>query len=224
MTGARSLSIVLLAGSIAAAACNADRTTKSNDDGGVIDDQGVKGVDGDTTRLDASVPAPDSGLTPPEKHRPAPVKCDNVRPSPPVGSSPQGTCSAHSDCTQGKNGRCSASRVGYTCTYDECFEDSDCGTGGVCQCEGGFRSDNNVCLKSVCQIDADCGPGSWCSPSFGDCGNYTGVTGYYCHTPKDECINDSDCVGQGPVGPGTPYCMYNEAAGYWQCSSSHCVG
>jgi hypothetical protein len=34
--------------------------------------------------------------------------------------------------------------------------------------------------------------------------------GYYCHTPNDPCINDSDCgAGLG--------CVYSASNGDWEC-------
>jgi hypothetical protein len=159
----------------------------------------------------------------PEKHRPSATACDKVRPGddpmvPDAGSWP---CRAHADCIEGQNGRCSAiGRGGWACTYDECFADADCGgPGGVCACDGSSsRADNNVCLSGNCRTDADCGAAGFCSPTFGSCGNYSGVVSYYCHTPQDECVDDADCGG--PAG----YCAYVPAAGHWKCSNAHCVG
>jgi hypothetical protein len=38
-----------------------------------------------------------------------------------------------------------------------------------------------------------------------------GVAGFYCHTPNDRCMNDSDCP--------TNDCGYDSAVGYWSCQS-----
>jgi hypothetical protein len=141
----------------------------------------------------------------------------------PDAGGPPVTCHAHADCTAGQNGRCSGNgHDGWHCTYDQCFADADCsGTAAssVCACEGGFRSDNNVCLRDGnCRTDADCGSGGYCSPSLGSCGNYAKAVGYFCHTPQDECVNDSDCGG------GPWYCAYSPLVGHWKCSNAHCVG
>jgi hypothetical protein len=48
------------------------------------------------------------------------------------------------------------------------------------------------------------------------------VTGYFCHTCDDECVNDSDCGGSD--GYGDPYCMYNQSVGHWMCSTAQCAG
>ncbi len=181
--------------------------------------------------LTACITDADKGVVPgraPEKHRPVAEMCDDARDS----SGPfiddwaleQGdyvSCTAHEECTEGDNGRCIGNgHDGWSCSYDRCFADDDCDN--VCECEGGFRGDFNVCVGGDCRTDADCGPGGYCSPSFGDCGEYTGVVAYYCHTPDDECIDDSDCDGDGNFG--APYCAYNPAAGKWMCSDSHCAG
>jgi hypothetical protein len=36
--------------------------------------------------------------------------------------------------------------------------------------------------------------------------------GYYCHTPRDQCVDDSDCQGVN-----FPSCVYEPSAGYWKC-------
>lgn len=172
-------------------------------------------------------PAPQPAAEPepmgrvPRKHRPAAIECDRVRSS---GNAPDGDlyeCQVDGDCNDGDNGRCIGNgHDGWYCTYDRCFGDDDC-NGGVCECEGGFRSDHNVCLGGNCRINADCGPGGYCSPSFGQCGDYSGVEAYYCHTADDECIDDEDCGGGDPWGS---YCAFDPGRGFWTCSDSHCAG
>jgi hypothetical protein len=157
----------------------------------------------------------------PQKHRPSATACDNARPMDDPMVPDGGPCRDHVDCTEGQNGRCSLiGRGGWSCTYDECFTDADCGApGGVCACDGSSsNADNNVCLSGNCKTDADCGAAGFCSPTFGSCGGYSGVVSYYCHTPQDECVDDADCGG--PAG----YCAYVPAAGHWKCSNAHCVG
>ena len=174
------------------------------------------------------------GATPrePTKHRPTATTCDHTRASNDPGAptdpdGPRVECRAHTDCTDGENGRCVGNgHDGWRCTYDSCFADSDCsdGTSGpqLCECEGGSRSDNNVCLRGTCRVDADCGAAGYCSPSFGDCGNYFGVIGYYCHTNTDECVNDADCNADGSHPEA--YCAFKPTVGRWQCSNLNCVG
>ena len=163
----------------------------------------------------------------PQRHRPVAQECDGTRSDAdydPPDELDDGyvTCTSHDQCTEGVNGRCVGnSHDGWYCTYDMCHSDADC-EGFVCACEGGFRSDYNVCLRSGnCHVDADCGSGGYCSPTFGDCGSYSGVVAYYCHTAEDECIDDTDC-GDGSEW-GT-YCAYNLIVGRWTCSNSHCAG
>jgi hypothetical protein len=189
---------------------------------------------------DARNPAPTSTSTPqppipatcrvPAKHRASAVACDDVRPSGPVvpdGSGPQIKCTTHEECTNGKNGRCIGnSHDGWACTYDGCQTDSECGATGICACEGGFRSDHNVCLSGDCRVDADCAPANaacgsagFCAPTLGDCGHYGKTAGYFCHTPDDECTDDTDCSDGGSA-----YCAYEQSVGHWKCSSRACAG
>ena len=110
----------------------------------------------------------------------------------------------------------------FVCMYDQCTRDVDCEEGGVCECGKGLGG-TNVCLNdSGCQVNADCGVAGYCSPTFGDCGDYSGVIAYQCHTPQDECIDDADC-GADENGWGS-YCAYSPRSGRWQCEDSHCAG
>lgn len=130
------------------------------------------------------------------------------------------SCLRDEDCSTGENGRCENLR-GAVCTYDECFADGECDQGGPCACESGFWSDSNACLVGNCRTDADCGSGGFCSPTFGDCGGYSGVIGYYCHTPEDRCVDDEDCV---VPGKGAGYCMYRPDVAHWACGYGQCLG
>jgi hypothetical protein len=170
---------------------------------------------------DVSADAP-MGLPEPDNHRPAETVCDDERapstdlPPPDSGDWP---CYQDSDCTDGANGRCRAEpRFGWACSYDGCTTDDDCG-GLVCACGGAWGNDANVCRRGNCAVDADCGDGGWCSPSFDDCGEYSGVVAYYCRTAADTCLNDSDCT-EMPGG----YCMFSVEQSHWLCSYSQCVG
>jgi hypothetical protein len=105
---------------------------------------------------------------------------------------------------------------------DACLSDPDCGATGVCSCKGetfgwAHVSSKNVCVPSNCRSDSDCKAGA-CSPTVNfDCGSFYGVQGYYCHTAKDTCHNDSDCGANGA-------CAYQSTVGYWECSYGHCAG
>jgi len=175
------------------------------------------------------------GVTPrePVKHRASETTCDHTRPSNPSNAPADGdptrvACHSHEDCNQGENGRCVGNgHDGWQCTYDNCFADADCASSSsaeprLCMCEGGVRSDNNVCLPGNCRLDADCGTGGYCSPSLGSCGNYSKVVGYYCHTPDDECVDDADCGGG--AASALAYCAFMPTIGHWKCSTTHCVG
>jgi hypothetical protein len=102
--------------------------------------------------------------------------------------------------------------------------------GGPCECRPAAQTSGqgiiapvtpatNVCKAGNCRVDANCGPGGYCSPSLGTCGNYGGVVGYYCHTAKDKCVDDSDCAAQGGGD-----CRYDAMTGAWACATSQCVG
>jgi hypothetical protein len=148
-----------------------------------------------------------------------------------------GECLFDEDCTEGKNGRCvklyyvgpggGAPYPGPTCTYDQCVSDADC-SDGPCVCS----SLGNLCMQGNCKTDADCGPGGYCSPSMLrglSSGSFCGVNaqqGWYCHTSKDECVNDADCKGVD-AGPWSspPTCGYVSAEKRWRCVSvTPCAG
>jgi hypothetical protein len=158
----------------------------------------------------------------PINHRPNDDLC--TQPAPPgdcVGSSsgaPNARCSTDADCADaGPGGRCIESTTGGPadvcyCTYDMCTGDAACPSGQTCACHGSaYLSGGSTCTPGNCRVDADCGAGGYCSPteSTAGCG---GLAGYYCHTPKDLCVNDSDCSN-------TDACMYEASAGYWECEA-----
>lgn len=155
-------------------------------------------------------------LPEPAVHRGEPIACDNVRDSPPVNMSGGQGCASHEECTEGANGRCLPDRFGNSCSYDGCFEDSECG--GPCVCGVGGAG-ANFCTSGGCQVDADCGPGGWCSPTFGSCGLFGGVVAFECHTANDECTDDSDC---SDLANG--YCTFAAEAGHWVCGNTQCEG
>lgn len=133
---------------------------------------------------------------------------------------PPDECRTHSDCHQGKNGRCVGNDVdGFLCTYDECFTDSDCRIDQVCVCEGGIFSDNNRCVsvsseRSGCRTNADCAASGVCSPSrHYQCGADVSVF-YACRTCEDECVLDEDCPA---LAAGKPICRFDGTK--WSCST-----
>ena len=161
----------------------------------------------------------------PTQHRSEATACGVPPSTGSGGSAAQGAspplqmCTKSSECTSGANGRCTSGRIGQYCSYDECFVDADCAAGAVCLCSAPDGTGNR-CTQPGCQVDADC-PGSWCSPTFGTCGSYGGVTNYSCHTAADECVNDSDCTSNS-LGGG--YCMYDPQVTHWVCSTAFCAG
>jgi hypothetical protein len=153
-------------------------------------------------------------------------------------------CVGDTDCTNGANGRClrfGGPACSDYCSYDECTSDSDCAGNVPCACRSSSSdSGPNACATaSNCRVDADCGPGGFCSPSLvnkicqcsdpkfctpadlagcsgggcscsGNCGS-----GYFCHTPKDSCLDDSDC--------GSGLCTFDLTGQTWLCVSL-CIG
>jgi hypothetical protein len=181
--------------------------------GGTIGGGGDASVDG--AAPDAS--APDGSARVPKLHRPAGSACPSQRgpgeTNPFDGGAP-GSCQSDSDCTAGTNGRCLASAGGplyYSCSYDACFSDSDCG-GVPCECRGSASdpAPNSCVSGSTCRVDSDCGPGGYCSPSGISSSEDCGLE-YHCHTPSDTCIDDSDCAVQGAI------CVFEAALAHWAC-------
>ena len=139
-----------------------------------------------------------------------------------------GTCMSDSDCDAGVSGRCLSDQTFY-CSYDTCFSDSDCAPRTPCLCRPSPTSDSpNYCADgSECATDSDCGPGGYCSPSPSP--GYTCVTAnpptYYCHTPQDECTNDSDCglFDGGDIIYLNPFniCLYDTDR--WACAFLNCA-
>lgn len=166
---------------------------------------------------------PDPKPSEPKRHRAASEPCARETKSTTFGpraiTPPGPPCKVNANCTEAKNGRCSASG---TCTYDGCYVDADCrvdGKGGVCVCSEEGKSGYS-CLHGDCSTDADCG-NDYCSPTYGmSCGPFTGTIGWYCHTPKDKCRDDDDCHKDKEQG----YCAFNQELGYWSCGYGHCVG
>lgn len=164
----------------------------------------------------------------PDQHRPNNLQCTEPAPQGNIscsGDCPTGSnfeCTSDSDCAAtGLNGRCvnGGGPAGSYCTHDSCTVDTDCPSGETCACHGSPYTDRagSACVPGNCRVDADCPPGGNCSPSAAStCRNATDVClGYYCHTPKDLCINDSDCAShQFPSA-----CIYSTSTGYWACAS-----
>jgi len=167
----------------------------------------------------------DAGAPFPLNDRPTSLPCVSqraaVHPTPAdVSCTPPGACgdifqcTQDSDCTQGQNGRCASTGpiAGLACSYDECVNDDGCPKGSACQCraQSGDQDANYCTSPGTCRVNADCGVGGFCSPS--QYGQWCGTV-YYCHTPADTCLNDSDCPSEG-VYPG---CNFDPAAQHWAC-------
>jgi hypothetical protein len=172
-----------------------------------------------------------SSWSPPVNHRPSDIECTlpalagtcpcNGNSSCPSSFSLR--CSIDSECADaGANGRCiSDGQMGCYCTTDSCDGDVDCPADQTCACHGSpyTYGAGNVCVPGNCRVDADCGSGGYCSPSpavlCGTTSHCQGVA-YYCHTPQDQCDNDTDCAGNGLGFIG---CFYSTSEGFWLCSA-----
>jgi hypothetical protein len=167
-----------------------------------------------------------SGGHVPVNHRPSDAQCTTTAPPGDCSfDNPGAACHSDADCSEaGSSGRCIVPNGPPTCfcTWDSCTGDSECKTGQTCACHGSAYTAGvgNTCAPGNCRVDADCGSGGYCSPSAATntCGT---LSGYYCHTPKDQCTNDSDC---GSSAPGN-MCIYSPSTGYWSCQQSGlCAG
>jgi len=200
-----------------------------------IDGDRAKLPEVSTSTIDSGV-EPDSRTASrvPAKHRPSSAPCPQAR-GPGASSIPascrQGSglaaCLQDGDCTAGLNGRCeqvAPAACEYACTYDRCSSDADCSGNLPCGCrETSSSTTANACTTAGdCRVDADCGRGGSCSPSLvGTPGTCIGTVcqsscpsvncghGYFCHTPKDSCVDDSDC----PVGA----CTFDVTGQSWLC-------
>jgi hypothetical protein len=192
-------------------------------------DASAPGLDGgigsplDTT-FDAQVsPFSWDGSAPPN-HRASDVACPQQRapgspcPDGSVPYPPAFACASDSDCTGGKNGRCfgapaAPGQGGFACetlcSYDECFTDSDCPAHVPCACRVySLYGNPNVCLTSSdCAVDSDCGDGGFCSLSTVGIGEP--AYGYFCITPSDLCVTDTDC--------SHGFCAYDLASAHRLC-------
>jgi hypothetical protein len=87
-----------------------------------------------------------------------------------------------------------------------------------------MRTQANRCSRSGdCSLDSDCGPGGYCSPSVqanSQCSSGPAPAGFFCHTAKDECVNDTDC--RSSAGN---FCVFAPERGLWACAAiSICSG
>jgi hypothetical protein len=104
------------------------------------------------------------------------------------------TCFQDSDCTAGQNGRCGSfgGPAILGCSYDECFQNGDCDGGQACLCRPPDLA-GPPSLQNVCVAAGNCRVDSDC----GDSG--------YC-SPSNVGVNACACVtnapSDGPDGSG----------------------
>jgi hypothetical protein len=193
------------------AASGSDAGTGHGSTGGSSSGGGGSPIDGATSRVPTNHRASNAQCT-----APAPAgDCSGPGPTP-------GGCTTDGACTSGKDGRCISPGGGpasdCVCTYDTCTLDTDCHTGETCACHGAPYTDGagSTCVPGNCRVDSDCGTDGYCSPSSKTavCGD--SLAGYYCHTAKDECTNDSDCPSSTTTA-GVPMCVYSTTDTRWAC-------
>jgi Cys-rich repeat protein len=187
-------------------------------------DAGADGASSSSSGGSSSGGSSSGGTRVPLNHRPNDAQC--MMPAPPgdcTFNNPGAPCHNDADCADaGPNGRCVTPNGPPTCmcTWDACAGDAECQSGMTCGCHGSpYQSDGNACVPGNCRVDSDCGAGEYCSPSAG--ANTCGVlSGYYCHTSKDKCVDDADCKSSMP---GT-LCIFTATDGFWSCQQSLACG
>jgi hypothetical protein len=133
-----------------------------------------------------------------------------------MGQCTYDACGSDSDCPGDVPCDCrpseSSSAANVCVTASNCRVDSDCGPCGYC-------SPSQVGARCFCPSTALCPDGGgacYVGTASGwqevpcECGDACGH-GYFCHTPRDTCIDDSDCVGDGT-------CNYDTVNKMWSCS------
>ncbi len=196
-------------------------TTGSDTTGSDTTGLDTSASDSSTTDTSSTDTKSDSGGRVPVNHRASDALCAGA-PGPgscSLGGGGGPTCSADGDCKSGTNGRCvenvgGGARICF-CSYDTCTHDTDCAKGKLCVCHGSpYTAGGNTCTDGACRVDADCGAGGFCSPTRG--GGCGGLTGYFCHTSADTCVDDPDCAGGGGV---PKICAYSATSKHWECTA-----
>jgi hypothetical protein len=187
----------------------------------------VGGTDASTTDAKSDAKNGDASTRVPAKHRATPQACPTDRgagPAPqPYPQNQSNGCTSDADCTAGVNGRCFPNEglVGPGgCSYDAC-SNAMCGATTPCTCRASATDNTaNVCdTGGNCAVDSDCGPGGYCSPSASGCG----MAPYFCHTPSDGCIDDSDCPAPDPASCASfSTCAFDPQQQHWACTQFVC--
>jgi hypothetical protein len=208
----------LIALSLFAQACAGKAASSDSGESGGQD----SGVAGATSRL----PAPSSHRDRGSSCAPSPVGPEPGIPNAGAAGAGAFACTTNEACSQRAGGRCVyntgacgepcvATAPNSACVYDACAVDTDCPGGSVCICGQGGPVANECSPVGNCRVDADC-PSGYCSPSVDGCG---GFNGYFCHTAKDECNDDSDCVNSGLFAK----CVVDPSSAAWKCAPVGCA-
>jgi hypothetical protein len=134
-------------------------------------------------------------------------------------------CTTDNDCAEGTPCDCRASSTSSapnSCiSGGNCAVDSDCGPAGycspslvnqLCTCPGSpalCGDSGGGCYEGTGTV-VGLPPGPGWTPVACECGDSCGHA-YFCHTRCDECVDDSDCGGQGT-------CDYDVLKHVWACA------
>ncbi len=173
-------------------------------------------------RAPSGSPGASASAREPDQHRPSGSLCPSQRSAvsttPKAGCSEADAfteCLLDSECPGSNNGRCVFGphfACVSACQYDDCYSDAECpGQACVCRADASSPGANYCDSAGNCRVDADCGEGGYCSPSLlgggctclsaaycdppepgAACGDSCGH-GYFCHSARDGCLDDSDC-------------------------------
>jgi hypothetical protein len=127
------------------------------------------------------------------------------------------SCDGDADCPAGT----SCGLYGSCYEPAKCEDDSQCGPHGACACASMFAAGSaygtaiafNQCLPAECRSDSDC-DGFSCGLSDTPEPCDLVRAGFFCHSSRDECMQNSDCgMAEG--------CLYEASSRRWTCRSVH---
>ncbi len=191
---------------------------------------------GNSAGADGGADAATKPLPAPTDHRSHGSQCEPTAPGAEPGLTEVDAgaglfmCRTNEECTAHPGGRCiwNSGACGEpcaprppssACAYDQCAIDTNCPNASACICGSGGLSTNSCAPVGTCRVDADCATG-YCSPGKDPCTG--GLTGFFCHTPRDECTNDNDCADA--TGVAAPKCVVDARTHVWTCMRDQCGG
>jgi hypothetical protein len=139
------------------------------------------------------------------------------------GDAGEFSCASDADCSETSAGFCYVGNCYSECLSDACHADSECPSGQMCACiatgnaciaiaQGSCLTDSDCGACGFCSLNlVECGMSHKFCGDVGSCEGYAGIAdgwvstgcnsfcsgrctqGYFCHTPQDNCTDDSDC-------------------------------